>query len=320
MRAHLRHVLTVVTAQGLYAWIAAHVEPETFRRFAVFWGFSWFAVVKGWHAAEYAILFLFLKAALDRIATTDPRRNIILPLGFCLLFALSDEYHQTFVPGRNGTWTDVGIDALGAVLAALISNLRRGRRKRVVTVTSEPDDTWTQDALNRNDLDAIKRRVLEDPDYLTDRDFEYQTPLLRAVEFTNIELVEFLLQHGADPDPVVDDGYTSLLTAIEMDHPDSLKIVSLLIAAGADIHQTGTNGWTPLHMAAARGHLEKARLLIEAGAEVDLRKNIDGEETPLMEAGWLGRAELVRLLLEHGADPTLPNSFGKTPLRSLENP
>ena len=190
---------TVVTAQGLYAWIAAHVEPETFRRFAVFWGFSWFAVVKGWHAAEYAILFLFLKAALDRIATTDPRRNIILSLGFCLLFALSDEYHQTFVPGRNGTWTDVGIDALGADLAALISNLRRGRRKRVVTVTSEPDDTWTQDALKRNDLDAIKRRVLEDPDYLTDRDFEYQTPLLRAVEFTNIELVEFLLEHVLIP-------------------------------------------------------------------------------------------------------------------------
>jgi hypothetical protein len=119
---------TVVTAQGLYAWIAAQADEETFRKFAVFWGFSWFAIVKGWHAAEYAILFWFIKAALDRIAPSHRRRNIASSLVLCLLFAISDEYHQTFVPGRNGTWTDVLIDGLGAGLAALISILREGRR------------------------------------------------------------------------------------------------------------------------------------------------------------------------------------------------
>jgi VanZ like family len=119
---------TVVTAQGLYAWIAAHADAETFRKFALLWGLSWFAIVKGWHAAEYAILFWFIKAALDRIATTHQRRNILLSLVFCLLFAISDEYHQTFVPGRNGTWTDVVIDGLGACLAALISILREGQK------------------------------------------------------------------------------------------------------------------------------------------------------------------------------------------------
>lgn len=34
-----------------------------------------------------------------------------------LLYAISDEYHQTFVPGRNGTAVDVVIDAVGATVA-----------------------------------------------------------------------------------------------------------------------------------------------------------------------------------------------------------
>lgn len=120
---------TVVTSQRFFAWFADHVftDEESFRKFAVFWGLSWFAIVKGWHAAEYALLFALVRSALDRVATGHPRRNMILALAFCILFALSDEYHQTFVPGRNGTWTDVGIDSLGAGLAALISKLRERR-------------------------------------------------------------------------------------------------------------------------------------------------------------------------------------------------
>ena len=64
----------------------------------------------------------------------------------------------------------------------------------------------------------------------------------------------------------------------------------------------------------------KARLLIEAGAEVDWRKNIDGEETPLMEAGWLGRAELVRLLLKPALIRPYRIPSARRRSRSLENP
>jgi ankyrin repeat protein len=58
-------------------------------------------------------------------------------------------------------------------------------------------------------------------------------------------------------------------------------------------------------MAAARGDVEKARVLLDAGARVDQRSEIDGCETPLMQAAAQGRAETVRLLLEHGADPSM---------------
>lgn len=51
-----------------------------------------------------------------------------------VLYAMSDEFHQTFVPGRTGTPTDVLIDALGAAvgLAVLWWGLRQLRRLRQV--------------------------------------------------------------------------------------------------------------------------------------------------------------------------------------------
>jgi VanZ family protein len=98
------------------------------RTFAAFWRSSWFVIVKGWHAAEFAILFGVVLAALDRLAISRPRSNIALALALCVLFAMSDEYHQTFVPGRGGTLTDVAIDALGACSASMIAWLLVRRR------------------------------------------------------------------------------------------------------------------------------------------------------------------------------------------------
>lgn len=42
-----------------------------------------------------------------------------LALLLAVLYAISDEFHQTFVPGRNGTPVDVAIDSLGASLGLL---------------------------------------------------------------------------------------------------------------------------------------------------------------------------------------------------------
>jgi hypothetical protein len=182
-------------------------------------------------------------------------------------------------------------------------------------INRNPNDTWTLDALERADPGAVMQRVREDPAYLSSRDVVGHTPLLTAVAFNDTDLVEFLLCHGADPNVDVDDGYTALLLAIESEDPASVDIVSRLIAAGADVHRPGINGWTPLHMAAARGQLEKARLLLDAGARVDQRKGIDAGETPLMEAAYLGRPALVQLLLDHGADPTMRDTINnRTPL------
>lgn len=181
------------------------------------------------------------------------------------------------------------------------------------------DDTWTSDALRNGNFDAIRNRAEKDPAYLAVRDWLGDTPLQTAISFDNLELVQTLLQLGADPNVNVDDGYTCLLSAVESDAEVSVEIVAALMAAGADIYETGTNGWTPLHMAAARGHAAKALLLIDAGAHVNQRTEIDAEATPLMEAASSGQPRAVQLLLDHGADPSMRDTiFNRTALENAQ--
>ena len=118
---------TVILPQQLFGWLAAHLfgKGERLRRFVTFWGFGWFFIVKGWHAAEFAILFLLTRAALDRLLRQSRRRHIVMAAALCLLFAVSDEYHQTFVPGRGGTWRDVAIDGIGIGVTAWVALARR---------------------------------------------------------------------------------------------------------------------------------------------------------------------------------------------------
>ena len=61
------------------------------------------------------------------------------------------------------------------------------------------DDTWTSDALVRGDVAAVIERVRSDPNYLASYDYYGSTPLLTAIEFNDVRLVEFMLEHGADP-------------------------------------------------------------------------------------------------------------------------
>jgi len=167
------------------------------------------------------------------------------------------------------------------------------------------NNTWTVDAMESGDIAKIRDRVLADADYLNERDDCGNTPLLNAIGFADLSLVRFLLEHQADPNAEVDDGYTCLLSAVESDSPNSLAILDALLEAGADVGGTGTNGWTPLHMAAARGHGDKTKRLIDAGSDINRRTEVDGGETPLMEAAYAGHPETVQLLLKAGADASL---------------
>ena len=72
------------------------------------------------------------------------------------------------------------------------------------------------------------------------------------------------------------------------------------------------NGCTPLLVASDQGHVDVARLLIEAGADIDEAK-YDGA-TPLFIASQRGHVEVVKALLDGGADATQATNFGMTPL------
>lgn len=84
-------------------------------------GFLDVFIKKGAHITEYAILYFFLFRAVQILMIT--RKALIVSAVIAVLYAISDEYHQTFVPLREGTVRDVFIDSIGIFLMYLI--LRR---------------------------------------------------------------------------------------------------------------------------------------------------------------------------------------------------
>ena len=86
-----------------------------------------------------------------------------------------------------------------------------------------------------------------------------------------------------------------------------LEIARMLIARDADVNKTG---WTPLHYAATNGHLPVMDLLLENHAYIDAES--PNGTTPLMMAAQYGSPGAVKLLLDSGADPSLKNQLGLT--------
>jgi len=74
-------------------------------------------VKKGGHAIGYGMLGLSYYYALPR--TLSVRYRWIMALMMAILFALSDEFHQSFVAGRTSTLRDVLIDTAGAGVALI---------------------------------------------------------------------------------------------------------------------------------------------------------------------------------------------------------
>lgn len=94
----------------------------------------------------------------------------------------------------------------------------------------------------------------------------------------DVDEVARLLAKGHDPAPN-SKGLTPLMAAA---HAGALEPLRLLLAAGAPVDIHGSHGFTALMFAAHAGHVVRARLLLGAGAEVQAR---DGDgSTPIMFA------------------------------------
>src|SRR5690606_6688956 len=87
------------------------------------------------------------------------------------------------------------------------------------------------------------------------------------------------------------------------------------ILAGTNLNEKDPfGGSSPLISAAVFGKPDMAKLLIEAGADLDFQNN-DGS-TALISAAYFCRPDIVRMLLEAGADKTIRNNFGATAYES----
>jgi uncharacterized protein len=97
---------------------------------------------------------------------------------------------------------------------------------------------------------------------------------------------------------------------------DSAQVRSL-IAAGANPNELNEAGEGALHLAALNGHLDVVNILLEAGADANLRDA--NEWTPIFKAAYnheldRGFAPVVKALIDHGGDVNARIFYGITPL------
>ena len=121
------------------------------------------------------------------------------------------------------------------------------------------------------------------------------TPLMQILEHQHerIELVQLLLQHGANVNAQNHGGGTAIMIAAKK---GKQQIVQILLDNGAAIQIVARRGWSALTLAAKNGHTGVVQLLLDRG--VSIRHELDPRA--LIFASRSGRLETVRILLERG--------------------
>jgi ankyrin repeat protein len=142
------------------------------------------------------------------------------------------------------------------------------------------------------------------------------TPLHRTgfADADHPECAKVLFEHGAEVDVrTVREGMTPLHYAAERKKPGVAKV---LIDAGADVNAADNKGKTPLSFAARNNHPELIELLLAAGADIEKQDN--SQMRPVHHAALCkeGGAEAMKVLVEHGADVNALDKWGNAPLQS----
>ena len=78
------------------------------------------------HLFEYALLALLLNRALtnSRYSSLKKSKRLFLVFISCLVYAISDELHQLFVPARESSIADIVVDSFGIALGSIIYRMK----------------------------------------------------------------------------------------------------------------------------------------------------------------------------------------------------
>jgi len=110
--AHRLLLLLVLTWMGVLFWLSNQPSIDAPLLFT--------GQDKIFHAGIYGILGLFLLGTMRRPLAGYTTRQISLSVIIASLYGISDEFHQSFVPGRSPDVWDWAADTTGALLAVLL--------------------------------------------------------------------------------------------------------------------------------------------------------------------------------------------------------
>ena len=165
------------------------------------------------------------------------------------------------------------------------------------------------EAFVAGDLEAL-RAAVDDPAAIPNGPMPVTVGscLVYAIYHSPLAFIRTLLEMGADPNAPVDDGFPPLIAALTTgrDAPGSRRrtyvdeVLRLLLSRGADPNQRGINDYTALHMAVAERNTAAVQILLDAGADPELRTRIDECETPGEMARSADLADIGTILARKG--------------------
>jgi uncharacterized protein len=166
-----------------------------------------------------------------------------------------------------------------------------------VNVRSEDGSTALLWAAHWNDVQTAELLIRAGADANVANDFR-MTPLSQACTNASSALVDLLLKAGANPNTPIATGETPIMTCARTGNVDAVR---MLFVHGADVNgKEPTQNQTAAMWAAAERHTQVLRTLIEVKA--DLKAHTKTGFTPLHFAARVGDLESARLLLDAGVD------------------
>jgi ankyrin repeat protein len=142
------------------------------------------------------------------------------------------------------------------------------------------------------------------------KDINGYTPLHIAVETDRLDLVEYLLVAGAEPNLKTNlTDLTPLHLAAESASPE---ILAILLERDAECDVLDRHDNSPLHLAVSNNKLDNVQKLLLACSEVNFANN--NRQTPLHLAVEVDQIDMVNDLLQAGADPNARDVLNKSPL------
>jgi ankyrin repeat protein len=140
-----------------------------------------------------------------------------------------------------------------------------------------------------------------------------QLPIHSAVESGNLEVLDLLLDNGADPDVEGKDGRPPLHYAIVSG--TEMMVSRLLRSQAANLDKEYAGEQTALGLAVSHRQLGIVKLLLEHGARPDIPSKFGPRKgAPLHMAIAIGALDIMKVLVEAGASDSSPDDLGHTPL------
>jgi len=164
-----------------------------------------------------------------------------------------------------------------------------------------------EDAICRNEIAKVKKLLKNGVNINNTRNISGDTPLFCAIKAKNVEMVNFLIEHGADVNYQMPHGYSALSIASSVSSWGNEEIVELLLEKGLDVNKQDGFGCTPLFDATHYLNLAIVEVLLDKGADINIKNNsgnsvlselCNSEELhPLPQ-----KLVLIQVFLDAGAD------------------